>query len=107
MESLIQKSIRKEEGKKELLEIINMVSDLKKSNELEGRIIHISQQVAKSKRIGNRRKGKLKKEIWYVNCGSFRKREKKATFNARIWETFTEVKSMDSHTERANEDPTP
>jgi len=40
-----------------------MVSDLKKSNELEGRIIHISQQVAKSKRIGNRRKGKLKKEI--------------------------------------------
>lgn len=30
---------------------------------MEGRIIHISQKVAKSKRIGNRRKGKLKKDL--------------------------------------------
>lgn len=42
--------------------------------------------------------------MWTVGASE---REKKTTFNARIWETFTEVESMDSHTERANEDPTP
>lgn len=70
---------------------------------MEGRIIHISQKVAKSKRIGNRRKGKLKRnlicELWELQ-----KERKRKQLSMQEYETFTEVESMDSHTERASED---
>lgn len=41
--------------------------------------------------------------MWTVGASE---REKRKQLSMQEYETFTEVESMDSHTERASEDPT-